>query len=263
MTLRAPDDAHRWTGETMLAVGGRRYRVAMGTGRGAQRMHNEDSVLADQRSNAVVVLDGMGRFAEAAAAVSVAGDILIEELAERTADDAARLRGAFDTADARIRAAGKLDPRSDGAVAAVVAALIGPSGATFAHVGDCRAYLWRAGVLTLLTADHSLERHMREIGRPDEEIARAVVSFRKVMTQALGAGRALNPDVSSCALHPGDRLVLATDGVTDVADAEDLTRRFAGDPASAVDSILADVAERGADNAALAVVDVLDGHGEA
>jgi PPM family protein phosphatase len=101
---------------------------------------------------------------------------------------------------------------------------------TLAHVGDTRAYLLRAGVLTQLTADHSLVAAMVASGVLTAEEARGHPDSNKVL-RSLGSQREL-PDgyvdsleaafgQPSLRLEPGDWLVLCSDGVWgSVEDAE-------------------------------------------
>jgi serine/threonine protein phosphatase PrpC len=67
----------------------------------------------------------------------------------------------------------------------------------FAHVGDSRLYLLRAGVLTCLTTDHVSHR-------PE---------LRHVLTRAIGRDSELTIDHGSGELQPGDIFLLASDGV--------------------------------------------------
>ncbi|TSE34839.1 Serine/threonine-protein kinase PknB [Tepidimonas fonticaldi] len=68
---------------------------------------------------------------------------------------------------------------------------------TVAHVGDSRAWLVRAQECVQLTQDHSLEH-------PD---------MRSRLTRALGLDDPVRIDYLQGELHPGDTLVLTTDGV--------------------------------------------------
>jgi serine/threonine protein phosphatase PrpC len=93
---------------------------------------------------------------------------------------------------------------------------------TLGHVGDTRAYLLRGGVLTQLTADHSLVAAMVASGVLTKEEARGHPDSNKVL-RSLGGLREL-PDryvddleaafgQPSLRLEPGDWIVLCTDGV--------------------------------------------------
>lgn len=85
-----------------------------------------------------------------------------------------------------------------------------------AHAGDSRCYLDSGGILRQLTADHTLAADMVRSGL----IARAKQDhhqWRHVVTNLLG-GSALGvqAEVHLLDLHPGDALLLCTDGLTDM-----------------------------------------------
>jgi len=89
------------------------------------------------------------------------------------------------------------------------------------HVGDSRAYLMRAGRLRRLTRDHTLAQRLADRGA----IRQAEVEghrLRHVLARAMGRdGRELEIEAVVETLAPGDRLLLATDGLTEtVADEE-------------------------------------------
>ncbi len=81
------------------------------------------------------------------------------------------------------------------------------------HVGDSRAYVLRDGRLASLTHDHSYAQRLLDQGR-EEEVARR---FRHLLTQSLG-GKDPHPEVTYWRLAPGDRLLVCTDGLTDMVD---------------------------------------------
>jgi protein phosphatase len=82
------------------------------------------------------------------------------------------------------------------------------------HVGDSRAYLYRDGRLQQLTRDMTLIQDLIETGVVDPE-ERRFHRMRHVLTQCLGAGIA-QPDVCYRRLHDKDRLLLCTDGLTEM-----------------------------------------------
>lgn len=88
-----------------------------------------------------------------------------------------------------------------------------------AHVGDSRAYLLRRGELRQLTRDHTVAEALAEAGLIDRADV-AAHHMRHVLTQALGGhGQRVRADVSRVELEDGDRLLLCSDGLTDmVAD---------------------------------------------
>jgi hypothetical protein len=126
-----------------------------------------------------------------------------------------------------------------------------------AHVGDSRAYLFRAGVLQQLTEDHSLVAGMVRDGILEADEA-STDGRRNIITRALGADDEVRVDRVSIALEPGDRLLLCSDGlsgqVPDASTAEVLATE--PDPARAVDRLvgLANAAG-GEDNVTVVVID--------
>jgi protein phosphatase len=87
-----------------------------------------------------------------------------------------------------------------------------------AHVGDSRAYLFRDGKLQLLTHDQTQAQLMADIGMISQrEVARH--RLRHVLTSALGGTeKAVKVDIQRLKLSNADRLLLCTDGLTDMVD---------------------------------------------
>jgi protein phosphatase len=89
-----------------------------------------------------------------------------------------------------------------------------------AHVGDSRAYLFHDGRLLQLTRDQTMAQALADLGViSQEEVARH--RLRNVLIGALGGqGGLADADVEHLHLADGDRLLLCSDGLTDmVADA--------------------------------------------
>jgi serine/threonine protein phosphatase PrpC len=92
------------------------------------------------------------------------------------------------------------------------------------HVGDSRAYLLRENQHpNQLTKDHSLVSRLQEMGQLTAEEA-AVHPQRNVLYRAIGQGGALEVDVLTYALEPGDRLLLCSDGLWGAIDDDRLWR---------------------------------------
>ncbi len=136
-----------------------------------------------------------------------------------------------------------------------MAALLGPDGAWLAHVGDCRAYRVRDGALSVLTREHDLPRALADQGGSAADIAEARERHSNVVTQVLGLGSPVKPDRMFVALNDLDRLVLMTDGVHRMLDDAELAARLITDPpAAAIELVLDEIAARGSDNAAIAII---------
>jgi protein phosphatase len=86
------------------------------------------------------------------------------------------------------------------------------------HVGDSRAYLFHEDKLTQLTTDHTLAQALIDAGvaNPDDPASR---SMRHVLTAAVGSlGEQVDPQVQRFKLRGGDKLLLCTDGLTEMVD---------------------------------------------
>ena len=86
------------------------------------------------------------------------------------------------------------------------------------HLGDSRAYLFRKGRLQLLTKDHTVAQAMADAGYIAPEEVRHHRK-RHVLTNFLGghSGK-VKGDVRWLRVADGDRLLLCSDGLTDMVD---------------------------------------------
>lgn len=86
------------------------------------------------------------------------------------------------------------------------------------HVGDSRAYLYRDNTLRRLTHDHTLAQDLADMG----EISHADVPthrLRHVLTNVLGSSaNDVHVDMAQLKLRHGDRILLCTDGLTEMVD---------------------------------------------
>jgi serine/threonine protein phosphatase PrpC len=80
------------------------------------------------------------------------------------------------------------------------------------HVGDSRAYQFRAGKLERLTRDQTMGAFMvAEMAMSEQQVEKG--GYNNVLSSAVGA-RDMTPAVSDVELQPGDLLLLCTDGLT-------------------------------------------------
>lgn len=100
------------------------------------------------------------------------------------------------------------------------------------HVGDSRAYLLRDGKLNRLTRDHTYAQMLVDCGRLDAcDLADSGV--RHILTNALGGSTAdVDVDVDLLQLENGDRLMLCSDGLSDLVDDEAITKTMIAKPVS-------------------------------
>jgi len=114
-----------------------------------------------------------------------------------------------------------------------------------AHVGDSPVYLARGKKLRKLTRDHTVAQELADQAMmPVEEVP---ARFRHVLTHAIGIEETgSNPEIGRFTLADGDRLLLCTDGLTDMADDEAIARELErGASAAATCQALIDLALKG------------------
>lgn len=230
---------------------------------GRVRTVNEDAYLI--APPVFVVADGMGGYERG----DVAAAILVEEfdtLAGRATVTAEDIAACVERARTRIRTlveAG-VAPGST-LVAAAYSEQAGRGYWIVAHEGDSRAYVWRGGVLTRVTTDHSVVQEMVDAGRLSDQEAR-VHPERNVITRALGGFSDSRPDFSLVPVEDGARLLLCSDGLTDELTDPTIARVLADEPspAAAVDLLVRRAVEAGGrDNVTAVLVDVTSRAGEA
>lgn len=91
----------------------------------------------------------------------------------------------------------------------------------YGHVGDSRAYIIRNGSPQQLTNDHSLVGEMLGRGHLSENDVMGHPQ-RHVLTRALGVEKDIAVDTGIARLETGDRIVLATDGLTALITNEEM-----------------------------------------
>lgn len=166
-----------------------------------------------------------------------------------------RLRLAVAAANETILAYALDNPVEAGNLGSTVTcALIHGRHVAIANVGDCRAYLHRDGRLRQLTADHSYVGRLVRAGHlaPD-----AIFDHprRNLVTRTLGHRSALEVDIFTEQLQPGDRLLLCSDGLWEmVRDDALIAAELAAPPATAVAALVALAnAHGGEDNIGIAL----------
>lgn len=204
----------------------------------------------------MVVADGMGGMAGGEVASRLAITLLLNLVldtpdwimgredadAEEVIRRAARRFGAVN--DAIIEEARRRPRLAGMGTTLTMAASLGAD-LVIAHVGDSRAYLAREGKLLKLTRDHTVAQEMAdEAMMPVEEMP---ARFRHVLTHAIGIPETgSDPEIGRFQLAHGDRLLLCTDGLSDMADdaaiAEELEHAEAATDAS---KALVDLALKG------------------
>ena len=107
-----------------------------------------------------------------------------------------------------------------------VCALVRSGNVYLCHAGDSRAYLIRDGKLTQLTHDHSYVQELVDCGTITEEEAEHHPQ-KNIITKALGVDYRLEPEFTVAKLKREDRLLLCTDGLTNMVPVEEMEQLLA------------------------------------
>jgi serine/threonine protein phosphatase PrpC len=194
----------------------------------------------EEHAYALVVADGLGEGLAAArasrAALSALAHVAIRYgkwnvrvTPETAADIREQAELFYRVANEVVRTSG--DAAQLGTIAASVTAVyIAGTSLFFAHAGHSRAFLFRNGSLIQLTTDHTQQARgvpEPEPGTPDQP-ARVMIDRHHLVTEALG-GRTGGPNVEieHVQLWSGDRVLLCTNGLTDVVFEDEIANVLA------------------------------------
>lgn len=218
---------------------------------GLKRTSNEDSYSSRPDVGLFVVADGMGGHVAGEVASRVAVEA-IEAFIQETAGadknrtwpfpfdpsvslESNRLRAAFRLANRKIASAIADSQDLRGMATTASAVLLGPQGASVAHVGDSRVYVLRSGKLEQITHDHSWVEEQVRAGTLTPTAARQH-PWRNVVTRALSGGDDPEVDVTEVVPRSGERYLLCSDGLFTVVPDRQIAELL-GDMQAPLDAI--------------------------
>lgn len=201
-------------------------RVHGATDPGLVRRRNEDSLLVDPEHQVFAVADGIGGMPGGEVASLTATQALRAAIDRDPAGAVADLQNLVHHAHESVRRAGsRFGPEGIGTT--LTMAHITGAHVRFAHVGDSFALLVRGGRCRAITREHNVENERAEIFRH----APHPPAYRYALTRAVGQPDDVAADLYEEELREGDRLILATDGLTDVVEEAEIVRVCAEYPA--------------------------------
>lgn len=223
---------------------------------GKVRKFNEDSYLDRPDLGLWVVADGMGGHA----AGDVASQLIVTTLSKLGPPE--NLTAFIDTVEERLQSVNRELittglKRHQIIGSTVVALLVHGHQCAYMWAGDSRAYLFRDGILTQLTIDHSQVELYVQLGIITREEA-ATHPTANMIIRAVGAEEHLIIDRGMLELQANDRYMLCSDGlykhVTNAEIAQILAR---GAPSEAAQALIeATLAGGGSDNVTVSVIDI-------
>jgi PPM family protein phosphatase len=223
---------------------------------GPVRPNNEDAVFASPRMAAVA--DGVGGRAAGEVASRAVIDMLAHmEKCRLSGPLAPALEQAIASGNERIGFIAACRPQMAGMSTTLTAVALG-DGYAIASIGDSRAYLYRDGALTQLTRDDSFVQLLIDSGELDPRHARSHPQ-RSLVLQALDGGPDRRPTLTTQPARAGDRLLLCSDGLSDMVDEEALAAALAITSRERCADRLVELAlgAGGRDNVSVVVADVV------
>ncbi|MEY9933118.1 serine/threonine protein phosphatase PrpC [Catenulispora sp. GP43] len=229
------------------------------TDRGLRREENEDAFHVG--AHLLAVADGMGgHVAGGLASATVIAELATADRDGLLADTRGRLRAAILAANSAIARLVSARPEIEGTGTTVTAVVFDGAEFVVGNVGDSRTYLFRDGTLTGLTRDDSFVQMLVDSGQINADDAMRH-PFRSLVTQALQGQDDVVPTIAGHPARLGDRLLLCSDGLTDVLGPQELTAALSVRSAHECAHALVDAAltAGGPDNVTVVVADVQPG----
>ena len=209
----------------------------------------------------LLLADGMGGHVGGARASELAVATFAAHFEQAEGAISGRLRAALEAANTAIAEAVAADPRLSGMGCTVVACLVTGDQAHWISVGDSWLWCLRAGKLTRLNADHSMRpllENMVELGRMTQAEVEEDPRLGQLRSVVNGEELTLvDQNARPFALRPGDRLLLASDGIEALGAAAIASLAAAREePAASVNALLdavEDLKRPGQDNTTVVV----------
>jgi serine/threonine protein phosphatase PrpC len=225
------------------------------------RPNNEDRFVADFDNQLYLVADGMGGQDQGEKASGLAAEIIPRVIQDRLAaadQPGQAVQRALSEANQAIVQAGRHQPAGRRMGTTAVLAVKHTDQVYVAGLGDSRAYLIRADRVEQLTVDHSVAEALKANGTLTEEQAK-VSPWQHVLYKFLGCAEMTDDgtDIRPFTPEAGDRLLLATDGLTNHINEDDLRAGSNGtfDPQAWADHLVQTALDRGSkDNVTCVVV---------
>lgn len=229
---------------------------------GRVREHNEDSAFVGPYL--ALVADGVGGAAAGEVASATTAYVVSASVLSRHGEDPeSLLLDAAASARASLVAGVREDESREGMATTLSAVVCDGARVVLGHVGDSRVYLLRDGALRQVSRDHTYVQQMQDTGQLTPERA-AEHPWRNVVVRSLDGNPDADPhdlDLVALDAREGDRLLLCSDGLTDLVDECRIAQVLRlHDPHSAAAVLTQSALQAGGrDNVTCVVLDVVEG----
>ena len=227
---------------------------------GQRRSVNQDYIFYTDEPignlpNLYIVADGMGGHKAGDRASSFA----VEKFIEIVKNDEAQqpfylMKKVLSMVNHELVLLSRERPEFEGMVTTFVAASVLEDSLYVMNIGDSRLYKME-NHLTQVTKDHSLVEELVRSGQLTKEEAR-VHPQKNLITKALGVEEGIEPDFFQLEMKAGDRILLCSDGLTNMVEDKNLEKILVSlsDSRKAAEKMIEQANEKGGlDNIAVIV----------
>ena len=228
---------------------------------GMVRTVNEDTFLT-QGPRLFAVADGMGGYAAGETASSETLKILQQEVEKfdklKREELSGALQKAVQKANAHVRQLAQTNKKYHDMGTTLVAVYLAEQGGAYVvNVGDSRLYIWHDHCLKQITQDHS---YVAELLASGEITTKEAFTHpqKNIILKAIGAEAELEADVFSLELTASDKLLLCSDGLTDMVEDSQISAILADNTTEQAAELLLEAAldNGGRDNVTLILIDL-------
>ena len=231
---------------------------------GLVRENNEDALLV-REPYLFAVADGMGGYAAgeiASRAILKAFEAATHSLRHQQGEQNIHkvLVEAFDKANTHVFKMAVSNDKYTGMGTTMTALYLPGDGTAYCcHVGDSRLYTYREGNLVQVTRDHTYVADLQASGEITEEEA-FIHPQRHVLMKALGVEESVRADSLHFKLLPEDRLLLCSDGLSDMLRQQEILDLMGGEDINSVADQLLErsLCNGGRDNVSFILIDLAE-----
>jgi protein phosphatase len=196
--------------------------------KGLVRENNEDALYVDDKAGVYILADGMGGHEGGEIASNIAVNTIAKILSSsammpqnKNLEDI--IRSALYEANDAIISYRKKHVEVIDMASTIVISKFHDDIATFTHLGDSRAYLFRKnGDLVQLTDDDSLVMEMVKQGLINKDDSRRH-SLRNIVTRYIGTTNLAIPEIHQCEVGTSDCIMLCSDGLTNMLNEDEIS----------------------------------------
>jgi len=188
---------------------------------GRVRQENQDSFLLDDTLRLYAVADGIGGLPAGAQASQLTLNSLRDFFLQQKPGAPVDYDAALEESNKQVHLLGrKISPRL-GIGSTLTFAHLVDDHLNFGHVGDSRLIRFRDTTVTQITTDHTLENEFAmRLERGESPLL--LIENKNALTRCIGQPPPVCGDFDSLPMMPGDRYLIASDGVTRLVSTEDM-----------------------------------------